>query len=160
MAHSGHSMGSNAELEDMAGPLGYRMLTAKMGVHPPARVHLGHFGGDDGHFPWTSDFAQLMAQPEGAAIYGDLAYWDALRCPKGPAHCPAVDRLKSALAAHPGAASRLMYGSDWLMLSQERRWDHYPMDVLVAVKEAGIDAAAVFGGNAMDCFPRLAMPMP
>ena len=75
MAHSGHSMGSNDDLEAMAGPPGYRMLTSKMGVNPPARVHLGHFGGDAGQFPWTSDFAQLMARPEGAAIYGDIAYW-------------------------------------------------------------------------------------
>jgi predicted TIM-barrel fold metal-dependent hydrolase len=155
MAHSGHSMGSNDDLEAMAGPPGYRMLTSKMGVHQPARVHLGHFGGDAGQFPWTSDFAHLMARPEGAAIYGDIAYWDGLRCPRGPARCPAVDRLKAALTAHPSVAKRLMYGSDWLMLSQERRWDRYPADVLAAVRDAQVDVAAVFGGNALACFPRL-----
>ncbi len=156
MAHSGHSMGSNDDLEAMAGPPGYQMLIDKMGVNPRARVHLGHFGGEAGQFPWTSDFARLMATAEGAGIYGDLAYWDGLRCPKGLAHCPAVDRLAAALTAYPAVAQRLMYGSDWLMLSQERRWDHYPADVLAAVKQARIDVAAVFAGNALDCFPRLA----
>lgn len=53
-----------------------------------------------------------------------------------------------------------MYGSDWLMLSQERRWDRYPADVLAAVRDARVDVAAVFGGNAVACFPRLAMPAP
>ena len=160
MTHSGHSMGSTDELEAMAGPPGYAMLTSKIGGSPPARVHLGHFGGDDGKFPWTDHLARIMARPEGAATYGDVAYWDGLRCPKGPASCPAVDRLKAALSANPVVAQRLMYGSDWLMLSQERRWDRYPFDVLAAVKLAGIDAAAVFGGNAQDCFARLAVSAP
>ena len=50
-----------------------------------------------------------------------------------------------------GVSKRVMYGSDWLMLSRERGWAMYPHDIALASK--GILAADdLFGLNAQRCF--------
>lgn len=157
MAHSGHSMGKDAIFDAMAGPEGYERLCKASSSAPP-HVHLGHFGGDDDQFPWSATFAELMEKPGCSRLYGDLAYWDSLRCPKGPSNCATAMRLKKAIAAHPDVANRLMYGSDWLMLSQERRWDRYPFDLHDATNGI-LDQEALFSGNARRCYPRLQPPI-
>ena len=65
--------------------------------------------------------------------------------------CEATRRLADAATAHPVLNERVMYGSDWLMLSQERRWDRYPFDVLAATRTF-LNTNALFGGNAKKCF--------
>ena len=89
-----------------------------------------------------------MATPNGAAIYGDIAYWSYLMENSTIDHYR-LARLKLVrdLKNYPVVANRLMYGSDWLMLSQEMRWDRYPFDVL-AVLPAGYKPDDVFAGNA------------
>ena len=153
MAHSGHSMGKDTEYEDMAGPMGWGDLLAVMsnqGKLP--RVNAGHFGGDANTNAWTEDIARLMSKPEGAAMFADLGYWDGLRCSGAAPSCEATKRLAQVARAHPIVAGRVMYGSDWLMLSQERRWDRFPFDVLSATTSTFPDADALFGGNAKACF--------
>lgn len=151
MAHTGNSMGSDDAHNQAAGPIGWQALITARGSAPPAKVNLGHFGGDSSHDDWNAALASMMATPQGAGLYGDLGYWDEMRCRKGLASCSARQKLAKAVREYPIVAERLMYGSDWLMLSQERRWDRYPYDILAALPD-GLDAAAVFGGNATRCF--------
>lgn len=158
MAHAGHSMGKSEAFSEMAGPEGYEELRNAIGANPAARVQLGHFGGDNGQFPWTMELAKMMETASGGSMYGDLGYWDSLRCARGVSNCPSAQRLAEALRRHPEVANRLMYGSDWLMLSQERRWDRYPFDILAATR-AVLDPDALFGANAKACYPRLQAPI-
>ena len=151
MAHTGNSMGSDDAHNSAAGPIGWQALINAMGPTHPARANLGHFGGDSSHDDWNAELAKMMATRQGAGLYGDLGYWGELRCKKGLASCAAQQKLAKAVKEHPVVAERLMYGSDWLMLSQERRWDRYPFDLLAALPH-GLAPAAVFGGNAKRCF--------
>lgn len=151
MAHTGNSMGSDDAHNEAAGPIGWQALITARGSAHPAKVNLGHFGGDSSHDDWNAALAGMMATPQGAGLYGDLGYWDEMRCRKGLATCSARQKFAKAVNEYPVVAERLMYGSDWLMLSQERRWDRYPYDILSALPD-GLDPAAVFGGNAKRCF--------
>ena len=154
MAHTGNSMGSDDAHNEAAGPIGWQALITARGSAHPAKVNLGHFGGDSSHDDWNAALASMMATPQGAGLYGDLGYWDEMRCRKGLASCSARQKLAKAVKEYPVVAERLMYGSDWLMLSQERRWDRYPFDLIAALPD-GLNSAAVFGGNAMRCFEAL-----
>lgn len=154
MAHTGNSMGSDDAHNEAAGPIGWQALITARGSAHPAKVNLGHFGGDSSHNSWNDELARMMVTPEGAGLYGDLGYWDELRCRKGLASCAARLKLEKAVKENPIVAQRLMYGSDWLMLSQERRWDRYPNDVMAALPK-GLVPAEVFGGNAKRCFVAL-----
>ena len=154
MAHSGHSMGSDDAHEDMAGPLGWQDLLTAFEHEKAPVANTGHFGGEDPRYAWTEEIAALMDAPGGSALYADLGYWSDLRCNGARGACGARPRLQQALQRHPVAAQRLMYGSDWLMLSQERRWDRYPAEIAAATQSL-VDPDALFGGNAMQCFRRL-----
>lgn len=153
MAHSGNSMGSDDAHSAAAGPAGWRALIAARGAANPIRANLGHFGGDSSLDNWNIELARLMVSPEGSALYADLGYWDELRC-KGEGICSARQKLEKAFKEHPVVADRVMYGSDWLMLSQERSWDRYPFDILAALP-LGLSDKGVFGQNALNCFPAL-----
>jgi hypothetical protein len=97
----------------------------------------------------------LMGKAEGATLYGDLGYWSALRCvePGEKACTTALGRLKAALE-HPGVGKRVMYGSDWLMLSKEPHWAMYPYDIAEATQGL-IPSEDLFGMNAKSCFGAL-----
>ncbi len=135
MAHTSESMGKDEAHDKLGGPEGWKSLLAhytKCGKSP--RVNLGHFGGDtDGSTnDWTQQMAELMAySPAAKNVFADLGYWSELQCDDvGLERCQkAVDRLRRALDQNLGdgerAADRVMFGSDWLMLSRERYWPDY-----------------------------------
>ena len=153
MAHTGQSMGKDDAHDELGGPAGWRaLLDAQPGGVPP-RVNAGHFGGDEADNDWSLQLAALMQQPAGAHVYGDLGYWNALGCSDGSSACAAATRLERVLDAHPIAAQRILYGSDWLMLSRERDWAGYPARIAQHAP-ARLDRDALFGGNAKASFPR------
>jgi predicted TIM-barrel fold metal-dependent hydrolase len=157
MAHTGHSMGSDEAHIEAAGPIGWQALIDARGSEEPPIVNLGHFGGF-GKGPdsenWTRDLAKMMQTKKGSRLYGDLGYWDELRCLNAAKSCSAKENLEELLKDIEVLKERLMYGSDWLMLSQEPRWDRYPFDILAALPK-NFDKKAVFGGNAKRCFEAL-----
>ena len=158
MAHSGHSMGSDDAREEMAGPAGWSLLLQQLQNETLPRVNAGHFGGDDNTNQWTRDFASLMNTPPGTHLYADLGYWEGLRCATTTALCAASERLKDSLTTFPVAARRVMFGTDWLMLSIERRWDRYAHDVL-AVTSGMIKSDDLYAGNADRCFSEARPPV-
>jgi hypothetical protein len=125
------------------------------------RVSLGHFGGDSGEGgnDWTQGFAEVMQEPRGQLVYADLAYWSELACATVDAGvCKnAEDRLKAVLTKSVGnghvIADRVMYGSDWLMLSREKNWPAYAQQLQAAVLHiAPSYVEKIFGENAKSCF--------
>jgi predicted TIM-barrel fold metal-dependent hydrolase len=162
MAHTGESMGKNAAFNDGADPKGWGALLALSQGHPPPFVNLGHFGGDESSNDWTLQFAGQMQDPEGVKVFGDLAYWSNLRSRyvNEPVYTAAHTRLATALQ-RSYVAKRVMYGSDWHMLAQEPDWAAYPFDIAAATHDLPINAADLFGNNAVSCFgARLNEPAP
>jgi hypothetical protein len=94
----------------------------------------------------------------GTRFYGDIAFWDGL-CN----HCgsteekdvnTAMDRLKAALDGDPAIRSRIMYGTDWHMISALGDWPSYLPDVIANLSKLG-DALTMndlFYANAVRCF--------
>jgi predicted TIM-barrel fold metal-dependent hydrolase len=150
MAHGAHTMGSDDAHEALAGPEGWSVVLQQVGATTPPRVNIGHFGGDEFTQPWADNFASLMERADGARMYADVGYWSRLRCSQ-ETECAERVKLKQLLVNRQILKDRLMYGSDWLMLSQERRWDLYPADLLAATNDL-ISSEAFFGANAAACF--------
>ena len=152
MAHTGETMGSDYAHDTLGGPPGWGALFDLYRGRQAPLANAGHLGGDEATNAWTGLFAELMAKPEGATLYGDLGYWSNLRCSNpARAECTASqDRLRAALKL-AGVPKRVMYGSDWLMLSRERDWAMYPHDIATATKDL-LAAENLFGLNAKECF--------
>ncbi|MFM0356496.1 hypothetical protein PQR12_23630 [Paraburkholderia nemoris] len=160
MAHSGESMGRDLESDEFGGPLGWRELLTKLAnaADPPV-ANLAHFGGGSksgGHQPndWTIEFATFMKGEGGKHLYGDLAYWDELRwCDSRHPDCKtAKSRIGDALAKNKGTAKRLMFGTDWHMLSREPDWPSYPRQVTANLRGALPSMDDFLYRNALECF--------
>lgn len=54
-------------------------------------------------------------------------------------------------SAAPVLAERLMYGSDWHMISQDSDWGDYARELHTSTKDF-IKPENFFGGNAIACF--------
>ncbi|MBA8889713.1 hypothetical protein FHW12_003960 [Dokdonella fugitiva] len=159
MAHSNHSMGRDDASDAFGGTVGWTALEARYEGKPAPSVSLSHFGGDaNGDGDWPARFAGLMARYPQAPIYGDLAYWSNARtCGiAGSDACAELRaRIEAAKAAYPAIGERLMYGSDWLMLAQERDWEQFPAQIASAVTGTGHDLLpfdALFRANAVHFF--------
>lgn len=153
IAHTNDSSGKDEDFDLLGGPVGWRALLARFSGKGAPRVNLGHFGGDGGGNTWTKEFAELMAGPNGEGVYGDIGYWSRLRCRDEHATSCASAKVRLATALQtPGVSKRIMYGTDWFMLSNERDWADYPFDIARAMQGQKLDAADVFGLNAQRCF--------
>ncbi len=156
-------MGRDAEHNGLGGPDGWQALLEApfwVGDEEP-RVSLGHFGGesDAGGNDWTRRFGGLMGAKRGQKVYADLAYWEYLQCATvGQPECKEAEaRLVSLLGTSIGGgetiADRVMYGSDWLMLSKEKNWPAYANQLFTALKDVAPQyVEKIFGGNAKRCF--------
>jgi hypothetical protein len=160
MAHSGESNGRDLEGDTFAGPDGWRQLLIKIGnsTDPPI-VNFAHFGGgstSSGHKAnnWTVQFSGLMATKPGSHLYGDLAYWEELKwCDsKHPDCAVAKSRIQRALVANKNAARRIMFGTDWHMLSKEPTWQAYPREVTANLQGVLPSMDDFLYRNALECF--------
>lgn len=148
LAHAGKSMGKDSKHTDMAGPEGWADL---LKMYPPGkgpRVDVGHFGGDKQN-TWTALFAQQMHKY--GTVYADVSYWTGLK--KG-VDSDAYFKLMQALEM-PDANKRVMFGTDWLMLSMERDWFRFPYDLDGTVRSLGeslISREDFFSSNAASFF--------
>jgi len=161
LAHAAPSNGRDAFHDDYSGPQHWETLLKSYASSTRVQiVDFGHFGG--GRRNWTQEFAALIGRTPAMALYGDLGYWEELMCASGPDDCASARRqLERAMAVPIQGTSdtvldRVMFGTDWLMLSQVRRWPDYPRLLHESVAQIpGMNAeglAKVFGGNALTCF--------
>ena len=161
IAHANRSNGRDDAHDEFSRPDDWRALLARYASATKTPIiNVGHVGGAAGE-PWTAQFAKLMADSPRIALYGDIGYWDELMCPGTPDQIckDARTRLEGALAVpidpQQGVtvADRVMFGTDWLMLSQVKRWADYPTALYESVKTiAPNHVDRIFGGNAAACF--------
>lgn len=160
MAHTNESMGRDNDGDQFGGPEGWKKLLERYKdrlVQEVPVINAGHFGGaaaNTGGKEWPEQFAGFSdaGNTAGQRFYGDLGYWEELmNCDGGNQKCATAKlRLKNALK-HSGAATHIMYGSDWFMLSKVSGWENYPKLVLKNVGDL-IPAENLFYRNAMTCF--------
>lgn len=153
MAHTSQSMGEDDAHDELASYAGWAALLDQFTNRTPPKISLGHFGGDKASNQWTHEMAKLMRRVEGRNAYGDIAYWDSLEC-GSLSSCPGRTRLKDALDTYDLVKQRVMYGSDWLMMSREPDWKAYPQRIAASTADL-IVPADLFGGNALHCFSRI-----
>jgi hypothetical protein len=155
-------MGRDEPSDGFGGPQGWSKLLERFKNEGAPIINAAHFGGDlakpvDGNgeeHQWPKAFASLMAESNGTAFYGDLGYWTALRrCGvQDDNDCKAsLARIRAAQAAFPRLAERVMYGSDWMMMSREVLWQSYAVDLARALSDV-LPAERVFYRNAVECF--------
>lgn len=158
VAHANRSNGRDDAHDEFSSPKAWRALLARYAAKSaaPPVINVGHFGGG-ATTTWTKEFAGLMHDYPDAQLFGDLGYWDELMCGSDPQCSAAQARLKEVLGVGVGSGTvsdRVMFGSDWLMLSQVKKWAHYPAQVhasLSAIAPPDV-VAKIFAGNAESCF--------
>jgi predicted TIM-barrel fold metal-dependent hydrolase len=156
MAHANESMGEDDDHDRLAGACGWRELASRQDVALTSlTVNAGHFGGDGStNKDWTEQFTALMGTGPRLKLFADLGYWSDLESSEA-----ARQRLRSALnRTLPDGTrvlDRVMYGSDWLMMSQVEGYQRFPATVLRLLRDMGLpsqDVANVMGRNALACF--------
>jgi hypothetical protein len=161
LAHAAPSNGRDNLHDGFGGPDGWNMLLSRHAAMARVQtVDFGHFGGARRN--WTREFAGLMVRHSRMPLFGDLGYWEELMCGHSkPQDCTAArqqlgDAMRTSI---PGTGEtvvdRVMFATDWLMLSQVKRWAEYPQQLHDSLRQILMDDAAVakvFGGNALKCF--------
>jgi predicted TIM-barrel fold metal-dependent hydrolase len=160
VAHTARTNGRDDAHDEFGGPDGWRALVAGYAAGAKvATIDLGHFGGHQ-ESTWTQEFAVLMKDYPTRRLFGDLGFWDALMCSTTPGGAcrDARRRLEQALAVTIDdtvtVADRVMFATDWLMLSQIPGWPDYPALVLESLQAIAPPEVVkkIFGLNARDCF--------
>jgi predicted TIM-barrel fold metal-dependent hydrolase len=156
MAHTSHSNGRDGAHDELGGPDGWRNWLQKNAQSIRlATINFGHFGGACSA-EWTNEFATLMREHPSRQLYGDLGYWNDLDC--GPGVPNVAARLRDIVGAKLGddavIGDRILFGTDWHMLSLQPAWASYPDRLASAVEQAGGLALVqkVFSDNARKCF--------
>ena len=160
LAHAGPSFGPDARSAVLGSPENWTKALDRMQViaqadsTTPASVCFGHTGGaylPCKHKPaWAMDFADVMGRFSNA--YGDLSYWEDFLGACAPKYTNAVETLKAMHVVRPIVDLRLMYGSDWNLLLQEKDWRKYFSRFATALRDSGFDASQVqrlLGPNAV-----------
>ena len=163
LAHAARSNGRDSAHDDFSNPRHWgRLLSDLANKAGTPIISFGHIGGDDPGTDWTAQFTQLIKTYPKLHLFGDLGYWDHLMCQDAADCARARARLKAAIGTPvvdgETVGDRVMFATDWLMMSQVPDWQAYPLRVREGLEEI-TDADGVvkiFGANARKCFARLA----
>ena len=135
-------MGRLPPHDRLGGPQGWEALFNDP-QHHGMPVNLAHFGGEHdvssrGNKGWTERFVELMGRPGTENLYADLGHW--IKLVEGDSG--AIDRLAGLLdrPIYHGqtVADRLMFGSDWLMISRFGNWEQYALKFQPALNKASV----------------------
>jgi len=138
MAHANFSMGATPACKDRSSPDAWNALVSNPGF-TRLRINAGHFGGNHvastpGH-DWSDGFTGVMGKAP--HFYADLGNWDELAA----GHSDVVDKMirlmGTAIGNGENAAKRILFGTDWFMLSQKKDWPGYADNVHQRLKTAG-----------------------
>lgn len=119
MAHSNHSSGVSKEAIAIAGPDNWRNVLSN---YKNLKVNLGHFGSLDAvnGENWTREFLGMMSDGAYPNVHGDIGYWYR----EGDLE-DFVQLLSEYKKVNPSIVEKVMYGSDWFMISKEAGWGGY-----------------------------------
>ena len=134
----------------------------------PLRVCLAHLCSFDAHTTnsacrppdtiadaWESTFGRILQDPKGQYAFADLSYFQELLDREDGWRArrqKILDQFKSFLHGRPENIDHLCYGSDWIMLGFEKRYEHHHEEVAQFLHDAGClpaDIGKVFFGNAV-----------
>jgi predicted TIM-barrel fold metal-dependent hydrolase len=132
MAHCAASEGTSQQYAMRADPAFWKLVLDKP-AFKNLRLNLGHFGGiwnfdgaaataSDPHVTWTKTIAEMMQSGNYPNLYADLGDFSAIldRTAGETTDTNAIlANLKVLVSANPVARSRVMYGTDWLLLGRE-----------------------------------------
>lgn len=120
MAHTTKSKGASQSSLELGGPKYWEELLEK---YPNLNVNFGHMGDIDDTDGWNSEFYRLMIKFDGA--YGDIGYWIELM------GADTVKSIVSKLTTKYGVKifDKIMYGSDWYMISTEDDSNRYLSEI-------------------------------
>jgi predicted TIM-barrel fold metal-dependent hydrolase len=143
LAHTGASNFSRDSAADDSHP---RYWAAVLARHQGLRLDLSHLGGQEPeHASWRDDVMALFRYPN---VYGDVACFQ----PQRDAESGFWSRLEDQIAGNAGIGRRLLYGSDWFLLSDCAAPEGYESTLRqTAADTLGADGAVrLFGENAVD----------
>ena len=156
LAHCADSQSPSVAAGLLGGPKGWRDVVANGGFSG-IRLNLGHLGGlwdlaKPSHNDWTQSVVQMIAD-QGNNLYADISDYSSIMHRPGTSDASDDKAVTSALVGylsqHPAAKNRLMYGSDWVMLSKDLGAELYYPSMRERVPAAwGLDAPGFLGGNA------------
>lgn len=157
MAHGNDSSGRDAAHDELASAVGWAALRDKGPALKRIYVNAGHFGGAIKHKSgdWTDGFVELMKKEGNLRVYGDLGYWDELAAGSPEVKAKLARVLATRLGGAESVTDRVMYGSDWLMLSQEPGWQSYAEAIATIIRGMDVDEAVarkVLGKNVLNCY--------
>ena len=160
MAHAANSNGAGPNFGRRADHLFWKQVAARH----PIRLSLGHLAGQVRPFceavakgpPYPADdwalatsIELLDAGSKGAEVYGDLAYMEEL------IDDPQLARdfflaLRTAYGKRDPDLTRILYGTDWIMLGIERHHERYLDQVIAGMQAANyspVQQSNILGGN-------------
>jgi predicted TIM-barrel fold metal-dependent hydrolase len=127
----------------------WRPVLAK---YPKLRLCFGHAGGADLWFGNSSSLGAGFAKTiidlcsTYENVYCEAGYWDEVLKPGGPDLLS--KNLTALLAAHPQLKRKLIYGTDWFMMSKEEGFGDYLCNMVQTTRNMDDFHAAFFAGNA------------
>jgi predicted TIM-barrel fold metal-dependent hydrolase len=158
LAHSSESNGVSKACQRLGGPDDWRTALEN---HPGLQVCVGHFGGDNHNaehagYARTLGFANLMHEASATGLYADVSYMPGLFAPESELS-RIVDELLSAPAStgvNTQVGDRLLYGSDWFMISLDANEKAYALEMAKRFRTIGGEAqvAKVFSLNTIAFF--------
>ena len=155
LAHCSESQAPSVAAGRRGGPKGWKDAVAMAGTSG-LRLNLGHLGGlwdlaKPTHNDWTQSVVQMIASQNN--LYADISDYSSIMhrpTTSDEADDKAVSSAVTAyLRQYPAAKNKLMYGSDWVMLSKDLPAERYYPSMRERLPAAwGLDAAGFLGANA------------
>jgi predicted TIM-barrel fold metal-dependent hydrolase len=155
LAHCSESQAPSADAGRRGGPEGWRHVLS-MPQFANLRLNLGHLGGLWGlakpsHNDWTQSLIPLLASDSN--LYADVSDYSSIMHRLGTSDANDDKAVSTAVAGFlrqsPAAKNKLMYGTDWVMLSKDMPAEQYYPSMRERLPAAWeVDAAGYFGANA------------
>jgi len=127
MAHSEESRGQTKKHNQLGGPGAWeRFFTEKN--RGGIRINLAHVGGsherqlENG---WNRKFANIMSMNGASGLFGDLGFWNGVASGDPKSIEGLIEFLNTRISDSEMVLDRIMFGTDWYMLTTTGRWKNY-----------------------------------
>lgn len=141
MTHSEESMGRRPSHKKLGSPEAWDIFFSSA-ENAGVKVNLAHFGGElgggRGPWGWTRDFADLMWDAPASNLYGDFGLWDELIEGDARARDRIISLLDDPVSNGETVADRMMFGTDWFMLTFTRPQPDYVIRFQEVLSRAGV----------------------
>jgi predicted TIM-barrel fold metal-dependent hydrolase len=139
--HASNQMARKPSHTKMGSPKAWAAFF-KSAENAGTKINLSHIGGEHdlgtGLNSWPSQFADVMRMPGAKNLYGDFGMWPELARGDAATVARLIALLAIPLSGNETIADRLMFGSDWFMLSFTGNWKNYALDIQKALSNAGV----------------------